>query len=96
MRARMVTFFRRNELIFLVKYVKETGLITVQAKPLGKTIAQRLADGGLTMQGQLRVKTDLRVVDHNATKVLKRKTPIYVWDIKSLFDPTPKINLAFP
>ena len=48
------------------------------------------------MQGQLRVKTDLRVVDHNATTVIKRKTPIYVWDIKSLLDPSPKINLAFP
>ena len=78
MRARMVTFLRRNELIFLVKYVKTTGLITVQANPIAKSIAQRLIDGGLTMQGQLRVKTDLRVVDHNATKVIKRKTPIYV------------------
>lgn len=95
LRARMVTFLRRNALIFLLKYVKTTGLITVQANPIGKENAQRLVDGGLNMQGQLRVKTDLRVVNHNATRVVQREMPIYVWDIKSLLEPPPKINLAF-
>ncbi|MDP6788292.1 MAG: hypothetical protein QGI13_14315 [Rhodospirillales bacterium] len=95
LRARMVTFLRRNEPIITVKYVKDTGLITVQTNPIAKSTAQRLLDNGLSMQGQLRVKTDLQVVDHNATRVLKRKTPIYVWDIKSILDQPPKINMAF-
>ena len=95
LRARMVTFLRRNELILIVKYVKETGLITVQTNPIAKSTAQRLLDSGLSTQGQLRVKTDLRVVNHNATKVVERATPIYVWDIKSILDTPPKINLAF-
>ncbi len=60
---------RRNESIIIVKYVKETGLITVQTNPIAKSTAQRLLDNGLSMQGQLRVKTALQVVDHNATKV---------------------------
>jgi hypothetical protein len=95
LRARMVTFLRRNEPIIIVKYVKETGLITVQTNPIAKSTAQRLLDSGLSMQGQLRVKTDLQVVDHNATKVLKKETTIYVWDIKSILDSPPKINMAF-
>ena len=39
LRARMVTFLRRNELILIVKYVKETGLITVQTSPIAKSTA---------------------------------------------------------
>ena len=95
LRARMVTFLRRNELILIVKYVKETGLITVQTNPIARSTAQRLLSSGLSMQGQLRVKTDLRVVNHNATKIVKKATPIYVWDIKSILDTPPKINLEF-
>jgi hypothetical protein len=95
LRARMVTFLRRNELMITVKYVKETGLISVQTNPIARSTAQRLLDNGLTMQGQLRVKTDLRVANHNATRVVKRTPPIYVWDIKSILDSSPKISLEF-
>ena len=95
LRARMVTFLRRNELMITIKYVKETGLITIQANPIAKSTAQRLLDNGLNMQGQLRVKTDLRVVNHNATRVVQRTSPLYLWDIKSILDSSPKISLEF-
>ena len=71
----MVTFLRRNELMITIKYVKETGLITIQANPIAKSTAQRLLDNGLNMQGQLRVKTDLRVVNHNATGWSRERRP---------------------
>lgn len=66
----MITFFRRNENMLIVKYVENTRLITVQVTPIAKGSARRLADIGLGMQGQFRVKTDARVVGHNAGRVV--------------------------
>ena len=97
LRTKMVTFLRRNATILILKYVKTTGLITVQTAPIAKANARRLRESGLDTQGQLRVKTDARVVDHNAGRMVdgpQRGQKIYVWDVKSLLDPPPKIVLA--
>ena len=59
----------------------------------GISTAQRLLDSGLSIQGQLRLKTDLRMVNHNPTKIVKNATPIYVWDTESILDTPPKTNL---
>ena len=51
LRARMITFFHRNENMLSVKYVKTTRLITVQATPIGKENARKL---GLDPESVLR------------------------------------------
>ena len=61
----------------------------------GISTAQRLLGSGLSIQGQLWLKTDLCMVNHNPTKIVKNATPIYVWDIKSTLDTPPKTNLEF-
>ncbi|MDP6804739.1 MAG: hypothetical protein QF902_05325 [Rhodospirillales bacterium] len=97
LRARMITFFRRNENMLIVKYVKTSRLITVQATPIAEENARRLAEMGLGMQGQLRVKTDAKVVDHNAGRVVDGATQnqkIYVWDIVDITAPAPNIVIA--
>ena len=97
LRARMITFFRRNESMLIVKYVKDTRLITVQATPIGKKNARKLLDIGLGMQGQLRVKTDAKVVDHNAGRVVDtaaRNQKMYVWDVVDIIAPAPKITIS--
>ncbi|HJO68550.1 MAG TPA: hypothetical protein QF804_02595 [Rhodospirillales bacterium] len=97
LRARMITFFHRNENMLSVKYVKTTRLITVQATPIGKENARKLLDMGLGMQGQLRVKTDAKVIDHNAGRVVdapEKKQKIYVWDVVDITAPPPKITIA--
>ena len=97
LRARMITFFRRNESMLIVKYVKDTRLITVQATPIGKENARKLLDIGLGMQGQLRVKTDANVVDHNAGRVVDtaaRNQKMYVWDVVDITAPAPKITIS--
>ena len=87
----MVAFLRRNNNFLSVKYVKTSRLITVQGASIMKVNAQRLTDIGLAMQGQLRVRTDAKVVQHNAARVVEKEMNIYVWDIKSLYDSSPNL-----
>ena len=83
--------------MLIVKYVKDTRLITVQATPIGKENARKLLDIGLGMQGQLRVKTDAKVVDHNAGRVVDtaaQNQKMYVWDVVDITAPAPKITIS--
>ena len=99
LQSRMVTFFRRNENILSISYVKDKGQITVRATPIGPDRAQTLANMGLNMQGQLRVRTDAQVVSHNAGQETVPKDPrspgekLYVWNIKNVTDPPPRLSL---
>ena len=68
-RARMVVFLRRNEKFFTIKYVKTTGLVSMEGVALAPSNAKKLFDMGLNSQGQIRVKTDAKVISHNATKI---------------------------
>jgi hypothetical protein len=80
-RAKSVVFFRRNEKFFSISYVKKTGRVTMEGVSLSKSNAKKLFALGLNSVGQIRVKTDARVISHNATKVRNKKKAkkIYVW-----------------
>lgn len=96
-KTRMVTFLRRSESILNLKYVKSTRLITVEATPIADANARRLKAEGLDMQGQLRVRTDARVVTHNAGRVIDDKAgrgKVYIWEVKSVTDAPPRIVIA--
>ncbi len=93
LRVKSVTFLRRNETFIGIKYVKTTGLITLRGAGFGKSALERLAAMGLDTEGELRVKTDLPVVEHNAATVTGGDQKILTWKIKSLFDPSPKLVL---
>ena len=96
LRAKMVTFVRRNEKILELKYVKTTGLITVSGKGIKQGDAKMLAEMGLNVEGQLRVITDARVLQHNAQSVKDRPPgkKMYIWKIKSIFERAPNLVLA--
>ena len=94
LKAKTVTFLRRNELILQLKYVENSGYIVLEGKSIRKENRQQLADMGLSMQGQIRVKTDMKVKDSNATSTKpdptdKRFTWL-VWDIAGVMSPTPR------
>jgi hypothetical protein len=90
-----VTFFRRNEDIFTIVYDKNKGTMSVRGKFIRTVDRPRLTNIGLTMKGVLRVKTDARVLNHNAQKVTDQGAiKIYGWRINSVNDPTPKMVLA--
>ena len=62
-----------------------------------KSDATRLTEMGLGIDGELRAKTDDRVVKHNATKDSKipgSNEKIYVWKVKSLFDRAPELVMV--
>lgn len=93
LRVKSVTFLRRNEIFIGIKYVKRTGLITLRGADVGKSARKRLVAMGLDSVGELRVKTDLPIVEHNATTITGGKQKLLTWKIKSLFDPSPKLVL---
>jgi hypothetical protein len=89
---KMVTFIRRNETMLSLKYVRDTGLITMEGTIIAEDRANQLAAIGLGMQGQLRVRTDARVVEQNAKRVDRSGAmPVYVWEIEGLAGPVPKL-----
>ena len=92
--AKTVTFLRRNELILQLKYVENSGYVVLEGKSLTQDNRQQLADLGLNMQGQIRVKTDMPIKDHNATSTKKDPTDErftwLVWDIASVMSPRPR------
>lgn len=96
--AKMVTFLRRNEKFLTLKYIKEKGLAVMEGASISEVTAKQLADVGLGIEGEIRVITDLPVVDHNAAKVkgdvkgFGEKT--FIWKIKNFRDPVPKLVMV--
>lgn len=95
----MVTFIRRNNAIVSLKYVKTSGLITLSAGGLSQVQRKQVLDAGLNVTGQLRLYTDARVGAQNASfvKDAPERGPgmkLYVWDLKSVMDPSPHLVLT--
>lgn len=94
LKAKTVTFIRRNELIFQLKYVANSGYIVLEGKSISKDNRQRLRKMGLDMQGQIRVKTDMPIKSHNATGEKKdpkdKRFTWLVWDVANIMSPRPR------
>jgi len=97
LKAKTVTFIRRNELIFQLKYVAKSGYVVLEGKSLTQDNRKRIRDSGLDMQGQLRLKTDMPIKSHNATSQKKDpRDPRFtwlVWDIANIMSPRPRAIL---
>ncbi|MCW9033912.1 MAG: hypothetical protein OQJ97_06795 [Rhodospirillales bacterium] len=95
-RTGMVTFVRRNEKILSISASKKTGIITIRGKYLKKNDKERLIAMGLWMEGEVRVKTDAKVISHNATSVKDgegKNEKVYTWIIQNPYSPSPKLEL---
>lgn len=100
----MVTFFRRNEAILSLKYLKDNKylsnrpVIVMDGTGMSQTTRQQIADAGLNITGEVRLVTDAKVVEHNATQVRDAAgqpgKKIYVWRIADLNAPSPHLVLA--
>jgi hypothetical protein len=91
--ARMVSFVRRSENILTLKYVKDTGLVILEGRSLNPENARNASGYRIDVQGELKVKTDARVVEHNATRVvtLGPVDQVYVWIVRGPYDPPPRM-----
>jgi len=94
LKVKSVTFLRSNERIIWLRYFQDTGQITLEGMALASSNAKRLAEAGLNVQGELRVKTDATVISQNATRVVGDRTKTFIWTIKDIFAAPPKLVLA--
>ena len=95
-RTKNVTFFRRNENMLSLLYDEKEGTIAIAGKYVKKQDAERILQMGLNVQGVLRVKTDARIIAHNAQRVTKDGlTTIYGFRLNSVTDPSPRMKVAF-
>ena len=97
MRYNMVTFFRRNEAILTLKYVKEKNTIVMSAGGMSTSVRQQIADAGLNVTGELRLITDAKVLGQNATEVRdvagKPGKKMYIWRIADINSPSPRLEM---
>lgn len=98
LRAKMVTFIRRNAAMLTVSYVENSGLVSIYGASLTKENIDRIAALGLGTEGQIRVITDAKVVSHNASSVADnpKKGPnfkTYTWKVAG-FEKPPKLTIA--
>ncbi len=91
-KSKMITFFRRNENMLSITYDKKKAIITLRGKYIKKQDRDRLIQMGLDVQGVIKIKTDAKVLSHNATKVTKDGLiTIYGWKLNSIEDPSPRM-----
>ena len=94
--TKQITFFRRNENMLSILYDEKEGTISLAGKSVKKQDAERILEMGLNVQGVLRVKTDARIIAHNAQRVTKDGlTTIYGFRLNSVTDPSPRMKVAF-
>ncbi|MEO5337670.1 MAG: hypothetical protein H7841_12365 [Magnetospirillum sp. WYHS-4] len=89
LKVKAVTFFRRNEPVLILRYSKEDRAVYLQTTPISKIQQEQLKKMGLGMEGEIRVKTDAKVLAHDASQVRKTDNPaerMYVWKIRDLAD----------
>ena len=99
LKAKSVTFLRRNETFFTIDYNKDTHVVKIQGRSLSTEQKDRLVKEGLNMNGQFRVITDAKVIYNNAdtTKDFPARGPrtkVYIWQIPNIYRATPKMQIS--
>ena len=86
-------FVRRNAPFMTIKRNAE-GLITLTGDRPNKQYRDELVAKGFNTRGVVRLWTDARVLDHNANQVIQGNPTQYVWDIRSIQQPAPRLVLV--
>lgn len=94
-KARQVMFFRRNENMLSITFDKKKATIMLKGKYIKSQDAARLEQLGLTVQGVIRIKTDAKVVTHNAQKIWNEgSVKFYGWRLNSIRDKPPLLIVS--
>jgi hypothetical protein len=90
---RSFDFVRFNSRFLGLKRLKGGTVVVFGGKPNDRDI-KRLEEAGLKANGELRVWTNAKVIDHNAQDLRPVKgLRLYIWRIKSLKQAPPKLKL---
>ena len=87
------SFVRRNAPFMTIKR-GEDGLVRIEGDKPNKQYRDELVAKGFDTRGVVRLWTNARVLDHNASQVIQGNPTQYVWDIQSIQQPTPKLTLV--
>ena len=94
-RSRQVMCFRRNENMLSISFNKNTGRIGLAGRYIQKKDGDRIQAMGLDVKGVIRIKTDAKVLSHNAQKTFKEgAVTVYFWELKSVYDRAPKMEVV--
>jgi hypothetical protein len=99
LKAKSVTFLRRNEHIFGIAYNKETRIVNMLGRSLAKSQKDQIVQAGMNSAGELRVITDTKVVSHNADEVKdfparSPSTKVYIYRIPNIYRATPQMQIS--
>ena len=99
LKAKSVTFLRRNEHIFGIAYNKETRIVNMLGRSLSKTQKDQIVEQGMNTSGELRVITDTKVISHNANEVKDFPargpgTKVYIYRIPNIYRATPQMQIS--
>jgi len=80
------TFVRTDSRFISMAYVRKTGQITIRGSIIPENQRPALAEVGYVMTGELRITTDARVIEHNATGVVEAEGGglTYIWVMRGL------------
>ncbi|WP_142846939.1 hypothetical protein [Telmatospirillum sp. J64-1] len=91
--SQLVSFVRRNAEIFSLRAVDD-GRVILQGRTLSVAEANRMMALGLNVEGEFRVVTDARVLEHNAGEVRSYAGYlVYIWKIENALSPAPRLVL---
>lgn len=79
-------FVRQDSKFISMAYVRKTGQITIRGSIIPENQRPALAEVGYVMTGELRITTDARVIEHNATGVVEAEGGglTYIWVMRGL------------
>lgn len=90
-KVQLTSILRRDARLISMK-ANEDGTIVIDANGVKPSDAQRMAELGITMQGEFRITTDANVLRHNASDVRPfGEYKVYVWKIENALSPTPTL-----
>jgi ribosomal protein L24E len=90
-----VIFLRRNENIFSITRDKKKEIITLKGKYFKNKDIEGFERIGLTFRGVVRIKTNAKVITHNAQKVWNEGSiKFYGWRLKSMHDKPPLLIMS--
>lgn len=91
---RTFTFVNGGSKILSISYVNKSNTLTLRGGTVPVNYQDRLESLDFTLEGQLRVITDANVLDHNAAQISGEGEKTYLWVLRALDAPTPKIVIG--
>lgn len=89
-----LTFVNGGSRILSIAFVSKSNIVTVRGGSVPINYHDRLNSLSFALEGEMRVVTDANVMDHNANLVSGEGEKTYIWVLRALDAPAPKIVIG--